>query len=307
MQIIIIKLCGMLFPVALAYILKRVGFFGPTDYRILAKICINITLPCTVVASFASKELDVSLLSIAVLAFVMNWAVLIYSWITSRGIREKKLRCLDMFSVVGFNMGNFLIPFAQQFMGSTGVAVTGLFDAGNSIMCTGGHYIAVTSMIRPDGKKTTFGDLVRKLLSSPALLVYIVMMILVAAGIKIPSPIASVCEVTGNANTFVSMFMMGLMFEIRFESSYMKSAVFVLVRKYLFSAVAALCLYYLTPFELVVRQILVLIACAPIPSLAAIFTENVKGDVGLCSFITSCSYIISSVIIIILVMVMNVA
>ncbi|MCD8009245.1 MAG: hypothetical protein LUF34_00235 [Lachnospiraceae bacterium] len=307
MQTILIKLLSMFFPVVLAYFLKRVGFFGPTDYRILAKIAINITLPCTVVASFASLELDTSLLGVTVLAFVLNWLVVLYAWITSRGIKDPKDRCRDMFCVVGFNMGNFLIPFAQQFMGSSGVAVTALFDAGNSPMCTGGHYIFTTSVVSVDGKKTTLGDVIRKLFSSPALIVYILMIIMMVAGISVPGPIASICELTGNANAFVSMFMMGLMFEIRFDASYMQAAALARVRKSLFGAAAARCFYYLLPFDLLVRQVLVLIAFAPIPSLASIFTENIKGDVGLCSFITSCSFIISSVIITILVFAMQVA
>ena len=304
---IVIKLIAMLFPVALGYFLKQVGFFGKTDYKILAKIAINITLPCTVIASFAKLELDRSLISISVLAFVLNIAVLIYAVITSAGIKNRKLRCMDMFSVVGFNMGNFLIPFAQQFMGSAGVAVTALFDAGNSPMCTGGHYIAITTIVGEEGKKTTIKDVFRKLLASPPLLVYILMIIMTAAKLRIPEPVAEVCSLTGNANAFVSMFMMGLMFEIHFEKAYMQEAAFVLIRKYAFSVVVALICFYLLPFELRVRQVLVLIAFAPIPSLAAIFTENVEGDVGLCSFITSCSFILSSIFITALIFIMNVA
>lgn len=307
MSVIIIKLLAMLCPVALGYFLKRIGFFGPADYRILAKIAINITLPCTVVSSFANIELDRSLISISVLAFVLNILVLFYAWITSRGIRDRKLRCMDMFSVVGFNMGNFLIPFAQQFMGSAGVAVTALFDAGNSPMCTGGHYIAITTMVGEEGKKTTLRDIAAKLASSPPLLVYILMIIMLALGIRVPDPIAQICSLTGNANAFVSMFMMGLMFEIHFDRRYFEKAAFVLLRKYAFSIVTALVCFYCLPFELLVRQVLVLIAFAPIPSLAAIFTENVKGDVGLCSFITSCSFLISSVLLTILIFLMHVA
>jgi len=304
---IVIKLIAMLFPVALGYFLKQIGFFGKTDYKILAKIAINITLPCTVIASFAKLELDRSLISISVLAFVLNIAVLIYAVITSAGIKNRKLRCMDMFSVVGFNMGNFLIPFAQQFMGSAGVAVTALFDAGNSPMCTGGHYIAITTIVGEEGKKTTIGDVFRKLLASPPLLVYILMIVMTAAKLRIPEPVAEICSLTGNANAFVSMFMMGLMFEIHFEKAYMQEAAFVLIRKYAFSVVVALVCFYLLPFELLVRQVLVLIAFAPIPSLAAIFTENVKGDVGLCSFITSCSFILSSIFITALIFIMHVA
>lgn len=42
---IILKLIALLLPVALGYFLKKIHFFGDTDYRILAKIALNITLP----------------------------------------------------------------------------------------------------------------------------------------------------------------------------------------------------------------------------------------------------------------------
>ena len=307
MQTILIKLISMLVPVVLGYFLKKTGFFGPTDYRILAKIAINITLPCTVVASFATLELDMSLLAVTGLALLLNILVLLYALVTSRGIRDRKTRCMDNFCVVGYNMGNFLIPFAQQFMGSAGVAVTALFDAGNSPMCTGGHYVVITTVVGEEGKKQTGKDILRKLLSSPPLLVYILMILMMLLHIRVPDPVAQICGLTGNANAFVSMFMMGLMFEIHFDAAYMKQAAFALCRKYAFGTAAALCFYYLTPFDLLVRQVLVLIAFAPVPSLAAIFTENVKGDVGLSSFITSCSFLLSSVIITALIFLMHVA
>lgn len=297
----------MLIPVVVGYILKKAGFFGPLDYRIMAKIAINITLPCAVVSSFATMELDRTLLGVTALAFVVNLIQFAYAFFTSSRIQDKRLRCMDMFCVTGFNMGNFLIPFAQQFMGSAGVAVTALFDAGNSPMCTGGHYIGATTAVNVDGKKTTLADIGRKMASSPPFLVYMVMILLMILGVRVPDPVAQIAGLTGNANAFVSMFMIGLMFEFQFEKEYIHAAAFALARRYLFGAAAALVFYFLTPFDLLVRQVLVLIAFAPVTSLASIFTENVKGNVGLCSFITSCSFIISSVLITALVFLMGVA
>lgn len=304
MQTIIIKLLSMFFPLTLGYILKVIGFFGPTDYRILAKITINVTLPCAVVASFGSQHLEMSLLGVSAAAFVLNIVNCLYAVLTSRPIHDKKLRCLDIMCVTGFNMGNFLIPFAQQFMGDTGVAVGALFDAGNSPMCTGGHYIVASAVCRTDGEKLTVRDVLRRLITSVPLVVYILMILLLLLHIPIPAPMTQICQLTGSANAFVSMFMMGMMFEIHFNREYMKSAAFVLARKYLFALAAAIVFYTLLPFDLSVRKVMVLCAFAPIPSLSAVFTERFDGNVGLCSFITSCSFIISSLIIAVLVAVL---
>ena len=304
MQTIVIKLLSMFFPLTLGYVLKLVGFFGPTDYKVLAKITLNVTLPCAVVASFGSQTLDLSLLGVAATAFVLNIVNSLYAVLTSRSIRDNKLRCLDIISVTGFNMGNFLIPFAQQFMGNTGVAVAALFDAGNSPMCTGGHYIVASSVSRAEGEKLTVKDVVRRLFSSVPLIVYILMILFVLLHIRIPAPVTQICQLTGSANAFVSMFMMGMMFEIHFNREYMSKAAFVLVRKYLFALAAAAVFHFLLPFDPTVRKVLVLCAFAPVPSISAVFTERFHGDVGLCSFITSCSFIISSVIIAVLVAVL---
>ena len=52
METVILKLLSMFFPLTLGYVLKVIGVFGPADYKILAKIIFNVTLPCAVIVSF---------------------------------------------------------------------------------------------------------------------------------------------------------------------------------------------------------------------------------------------------------------
>ena len=54
--------------ILLGYFLKRIGFFKQEDFTILSRITIRITLPATIVTSFAGKEIDPSMLSLAFLA-----------------------------------------------------------------------------------------------------------------------------------------------------------------------------------------------------------------------------------------------
>ena len=74
---IILKLIALLLPVALGYFLKKIHFFGDTDYRILAKIALNITLPAAVISSFSGFHMDLSLLGVAVAAFAANCVMVI--------------------------------------------------------------------------------------------------------------------------------------------------------------------------------------------------------------------------------------
>jgi len=305
---IVLKILSLLVPLLLGYVLKKRKFFEPGDYRILAKITINITLPAAVIVSFSSFKMDFTLLSLAVIAFFSNWFPLLFTYVTTRSMKkDPKRRSLEMLCASGYNMGNFLIPFVQQFMGSGGVAIAAIFDSGNSFMCTGGIYIFTSSVVEADAKKTTIRDVLRKLMHSVPILTYVVMLIISLAGWTVPGFVTVIAQPTGAANAFVSMFMIGLMFEIRFNKEYIKAAVSVLWKKYVCAAILALIFYYLLPFEALVRQVLVLCAFAPVPSVAAVYTEKVKADVELASFVTSCSFLISCVILVVLAAVMGIA
>ena len=304
---IVLKILSLLVPLLLGYVLKKRKFFEPGDYRILAKITINITLPAAVIVSFSSFKMDFTLLSLAVIAFFSNWFPLLFTYVTTRSMKkDPKRRSLEMLCASGYNMGNFLIPFVQQFMGSGGVAIAAIFDSGNSFMCTGGIYIFTSSVVKADAKKTTIRDVLRKLMHSVPILTYVVMLVISLAGWTIPGFVTVIAQPTGAANAFVSMFMIGLMFEIRFNKKYVKAAVSVLWKKYVCAAILALIFYYLLPFEALVRQVLVLCAFAPVPSVAAVYTEEVKADVELASFVTSCSFLISCVILVVLAAVMGI-
>ena len=54
--------------IVLGYVLKRIGFFKQEDFTILSRITIRITLPATIVTSFAGKEINPSMLSLTFLA-----------------------------------------------------------------------------------------------------------------------------------------------------------------------------------------------------------------------------------------------
>ena len=54
--------------ILLGFFLKKIGFFRDEDFTILSRITIRITLPATIVTSFAGKQIDPSMLSLTFLA-----------------------------------------------------------------------------------------------------------------------------------------------------------------------------------------------------------------------------------------------
>ena len=297
MSTIIIKLLSLMVPVALGYILKRKRMFGEKDYLIVSKIMVNITMPASVISSFATFSMDASMLGITLIAFLSNLVILAAAWIlTLKHQKNLPERRLQMMLIAGFNMGNFVIPFVREFMGLGGLTITSLFDTGNTIMCLGGNYIIISSLLHSEGKKLTAKDVVKKLFGNAVLPTYILMVILSLLKVRIPDTVVSVLTPMANANSFVAVFMLGLMMEIDFSERYMKSAGAALLKKYALGIAVAVLYFTLLPFELNIRQIMVFCALAPIPSLSPIFAGEMGCDVEVAGFTAAASMLISCIL-----------
>ena len=56
--------------IMLGYLLKRAGFFGKDDHRLMSKIMVNITLPCTIIQAFDGFERDTKMFIIVGIGFI---------------------------------------------------------------------------------------------------------------------------------------------------------------------------------------------------------------------------------------------
>ena len=58
--------------IVLGAVLRKIGFFKESDFTLLSKISLRITLPAAIVASFADKTVDPALLTIVLLGLGMG-------------------------------------------------------------------------------------------------------------------------------------------------------------------------------------------------------------------------------------------
>jgi len=295
MNDVLLRAIAYIFMIFLGYTLKRIGFFAASDYRLFSNVVMNITLPAAVITSFASQDLDPAMIMIVLLGLASNFVLLFVSWLISAR-RSNPTRVLYMLNIPGYNIGAFTMPFAQNFLGSMGVASTCLFDTGNAFMVTGGTFALVSRLLK-NGKATRFRDMIRILGSSMPFLTYTAMLILIIFRLRVPHVVAAITAPIGAANPFVAMMMIGLMFEIRPDPRIMKKAAVILLIRYAGTAVLSWVFYNYLPFALPVRQALAIVVFSPISSLAPTFVERGEGDYGLASLINSLSIIISLLLI----------
>lgn len=287
--------------IILGYVLRRKGFFKEEDFTVLSKIVIKITLPAAIVSSFAGKEIDPTMLSISAIGLGGGLVYMMLAWLNSRS-KGKEEQAFEVLNTAGYNIGNFTLPFIQSFLGPVGVIVTSLFDTGNACICLGGSY-SVASIIK-EGGRFSVKKIIKALTKSVAFDCYVVMIIMNLAKIPIPSMVSSFAEIIGNGNAFLAMLMVGVGFKLTGNKTQIKDIVRILSIRYGFACVLAAGCYFLLPFDLEVRQTLVLLAFSPIASAVPAFTGELKGDVGLSSAINSISIICSIVLIILLLVIM---
>jgi predicted permease len=287
--------------IVLGVILRKVGLFKREDFTVLSKITIKITLPAAIITSFAGKQIEPDMLTIALLGLGGGMIYMLLGFLTNlRAPREK--RAFEVLNLPGYNIGNFTLPFVQSFLGPTGVIITSLFDTGNAFVCLGGAY-GVASMIK-DGRGFDLRRLGKALLTSVPFLTYIIMVTMNLTKLPIPAPIVECAGIIGSANAFIAMFMLGVGFQLSAEREQIGSIIKILLLRYAVAAVLALVFYFLLPFPLEARRALVILAFSPIGSAVPAFTAEMKSDTGLSSAINSISIVISIVIIVTLLSVM---
>lgn len=277
--------------IAMGYLLKRAGFFHAKDFYLISKIVIRITLPAAIVSNFSKITMDYSLLAMCVIGLLCNFVTIAIGYMMN--VRNsKEAKAFAMLNMSGYNIGNFTMPFVQSFLSPVGFAATSLFDAGNSVMCTGMTY-TLASMVVGEEEKPSLGGMVKKLFSSIPFDAYIIMTILSIVKLRLPAVVISFAETAGGANAFLALLMLGIGFEIRMDHEKTAQIIKILVIRYGIALVMAVGFYFLAPFELEVRQTLAIVALGPVASVAPAFTGALNGDVEMASAINSISIIIS--------------
>lgn len=278
--------------ILIGYFLKQVGIFQKSDFKIISKIVIYLTLPCSIINNFSSLDFDSSLLILILLGFLFTTTLTFIGLLISKN-KNLKEKQFNMVNLSGYNIGCFTIPFAQSFLGPLSVVAICLFDTGNSVMVTGGNYIWAKTVAGDSGEENIFKYIFKMLIKSPPLVCYVVLVILQLLNLSLPSTFLNVTNIIGSSNTFMAMFMIGIGFELNLKKDQIKQVGKILSLRFCLSFFFALLVYFFIPFNAEVKFAIILALFSPIGTLATAFTEKLDGDVGLSSATNSLSILVS--------------
>ena len=104
--------------IVLGAVLRRTGFFKAEDFHLLSRIVIRITLPAAIITNFSGRELDYSLLILILIGFLCGIVQMLTGYLMNRR-GDRASRAFAVLNSSGVNIGNFVLPFAQGFLGTT--------------------------------------------------------------------------------------------------------------------------------------------------------------------------------------------
>gem|GEM_PF-51616 len=281
--------------ILLGWALRRVGFFKESDFHVLSKIVIKITLTAAIVTNFSGREMQTSMLLLTLMGFGFGVLMMIVGSVMYLP-QGRERQAFAMLNASGCNIGNFAMPFAQGFLGPVGVIAVSLFDCGNSMICLGGAY-SIASIVKSGDGKFRIKPILNNLVHSIPLMTYIFMTILGLLHLSLPAPVVEFAGIVGNANAFMAMLMIGVGFHLNGDPSQIGDIIKILGVRYIIGIALALAAYFILPLPLEYRQALVIVFLAPVASANPPFTAQMGSDFGLASAINSVSIIASIVLI----------
>lgn len=294
MLTVLLQSLQFLLVIMVAYLFKKASILKATDGIVLQKIILNLTLPATIVVGFNAVTVEPILFIMISLGLFSNiLLVMIGGYLWRR--KDAPDQSLMMFSQAGYNIGNFTIPFVQGFFPSA-IPYIGSFDMGNALMIFGGTPMIVDKMTHQQRSNNNIFRTFLGLFRSPSFTTYILMFSLALLGVVLPDPVLSVFRLFSSGNAFLAMFMVGLYLDIRIDTDSLKKVLALLFTRYTLGIGLALVFYFFLPLPDIVRMSLVLLALAPIGTVATINIIVYGNERSLASFLASVSIIVSLIL-----------
>ncbi|MDM5327669.1 AEC family transporter [Neobacillus sp. CF12] len=284
--------------IAFGYLLKKLNILQEKDGEVISKIIFKITLPALVLVTFDSVKIETSLILLPVI-------VLVYGIITALlGLfffknEERELKGSLLMLSSGFNVGLFAFPLVYAIWGIEGLTYFSMFDVGASFVVFGISFI-LGSYFSAEGLTLNPLEILKKLCKSIPLMTYIIASILNFSHIQLPDTIINVASTISGANIPLSLLLLGLFLNFKFDKQFIKPMLKFLTFRYGLGLTVGLVLYFILPYDIMLRSTILIGLLLPVAASALTFAVEFRYSSTSTRFIATMSNITILVSIVIL-------
>ncbi|MBO1307537.1 AEC family transporter [Enterococcus sp. 669A] len=281
---------GLFLIVFLGYLTKRLNMLSKADGTMLSMIVINITLPAAIIINLSRLDIASNLLLLILAGIIMNIVMIGVGAFLSKK-QQAVERELTMYTVSGYNIGNFALPFLQSFLPQA-IPAMSIFDIGNSIMLAGGATVVIETISGATKGRPSLLKIGKRLSRSVPFLCYLIMLVIRSFSIEIPMRWVEMIQPIASANTFLSMFMIGLFLELRLPKKDLVLVVRTLAIKYIFGGIIAVIIAML-PLPSTIKIVLCLVSLGPLTTFGVVNSVKAGARAEVVGFTSSISFLIS--------------
>ena len=281
----------------IGFTLRQCGVLDRESVRRFTFVIMYITLPCAILSSAQGLVFDAALLFVVPISFVFN-LVLLYLPYWRHDPSRWRMFC--MYTLAGFNVGNFMLPFMQSMLTPRAFLALALFDLVNALFIFGGSYSAAlwcNRQVMP-GEAVSPGAILKELSKSFPTYAYLIAIGFSIYHVSIPDFVMHPVMTIGRANTFVCMLIIGTALSVKMPKGDLRELLHILLMRYSVGIVLAAAVWFLLPLARDIRIILVLLALAPMASINSVTTlRKMPEHAGISADLVSVSLLISLVVV----------
>ncbi len=234
-------------------------------------------------------------------------AILSFGYILLRK-KEIGVKGLSLMCLLGFNVVHLAFPLIEGIWGQEGLKYIAMYDIGNGFVIFLLSYL-VGSIYSPKNdhleKKKLMKGGFKKVLTSGPLIGYLIAVPLNLLGIIIPQFFSDIIDRFADANSALTLLLVGIFLNFKFESHQWKQIIRVLVIRYVFGLIVSLSLFFLLPFSILYRGILVIALILPIGLAVLPFSVEFQYNEKIAGTMVNISIVISFILMWILILVLG--
>ena len=272
------------------YGFKKAGICKVEDTDFLKKVILYLTMPAMAVNGLKDLELQPSFLWCFLVGFGTSTILMLVGMAATRK-KAPEEKVMYLFNLNTYNIGNFAIPFLTGLLSTDGFAALCLFDIGVAIYLYGIDY-SLAEAVKGGKSRFSLKFLLKKIFTSPITDMYLLMILLAALHLRLPEPVLKLASVMGNANAFLAMLSIGILFELKLDRKNLWEMVKFFALRYGTILVIMAGVILFIPFSPDIRQAICVLLAAPVASIAPLLTQNAGGDGAKAAQINSVSILL---------------
>ncbi len=291
MASILEKIGAYVFIIALGWFLRSRGMFSQADARRLGVLIVNVTLPAALIRNADAIIVGPELPLLAFIAVAASLITLYAGFLLAKKKRNPETSAI-MLTTSTYNVGGFLLPFVEMFYPGTGVAYLCMFDIGNAVMGLGISYALAKAASDPD-RKLTFPSMMKTLFSSVPFVTYLILFGFSLFSLHLPQIVIDFADVIGNANGFLSMFMIGILIDFSIPKAEFRQISIVSLARFSINLLLMTLVCLIPGAPVFMKLIAALCLASPVATASVVYSMECGYQGDLTGMVSSASILIS--------------